>query len=100
MAFVAPYLINIRRLSHEDAVGIIRNWLDKCVKLKPLVGVNDRIMVDLNAAAKIGYLPIAFSDLKTENRELANIVSRPRIIYSIRKISRDRYLLHFSHHCC
>jgi hypothetical protein len=65
---VAPYLINVRRLSHEDAVIIIRNWLDKCAKLKPLLGVNDRIRTNLNAAARLGYLPISFSDLKTENR--------------------------------
>lgn len=27
---VAPYLINIKKLSYEDALGIIRDWLDKC----------------------------------------------------------------------
>ena len=31
---VAPYLVNIRKLSHQDAVSVIREWLDKCDKLK------------------------------------------------------------------
>ena len=48
---VAPYLINIRKMSHEDALNIIREWLGKCDKLKPLVGVNDRIMPNLNASS-------------------------------------------------
>jgi hypothetical protein len=72
---VTPYLINIRKLSHEDALSIIREWLDKCDKLRPLVGVSDRIKANLSAAARVGYLPISFSDLEIENRELADFIS-------------------------
>jgi hypothetical protein len=72
---VAPYLINVRKLSHEDAVNVISTWLAKCDKLRPLVGVNDRIKPNLSAAARKGYLPISFSDLKMENRELADFIS-------------------------
>jgi hypothetical protein len=72
---VAPYLINFRKLSYEDAFSIIRDWLHKCDKLKPLVGVNSRIKSYLSAAARVGYLPISFSDLKTENRQLAELIS-------------------------
>jgi len=71
---VAPYLINVRKLSNEDVLSIISVWLDKCNKLKPLVRVNDRIKPNLNAAAK-GYLPISFSHLKTENKELSDLIS-------------------------
>jgi hypothetical protein len=71
---VAPYLINIRKLSHEDALSIIRNWLDKCDKLEPLLGVKDRIKSNLNAASK-GFLPISFTDLKIENRQLSDLIS-------------------------
>jgi Primase X len=31
---LAPYLINIRKLSYEDAFDIIRKWLEKCNKLE------------------------------------------------------------------
>jgi len=72
---VSPYLINIRKLSHEDALSIIREWLHKCDKLKPLVSVNDRIKPNLNAADRVGYLPISFNNLKVENRELADLIS-------------------------
>lgn len=72
---VAPYLINIRKLSYDHAASIIREWLDKCDKLKPLVGVNDRIKPNLNAAVRKGYLPISFSDLKTENGQLADLIA-------------------------
>jgi hypothetical protein len=30
MARPAPYLINIRKYSVDEALNIIRNWLDKC----------------------------------------------------------------------
>jgi hypothetical protein len=73
---VAPYLINARKLPYGDAVSIIRDWLDKCDKLRPLdFSVNDRIKANLSAADRVGYLPIGFSDLKTENRQLAELIS-------------------------
>jgi Primase X len=71
---VAPYLINARKLSHEDAMSIIREWLDRCDKLRPLVSVNNRIKPNLTAAER-GYFPISFSRLKTENRQLADLIS-------------------------
>jgi hypothetical protein len=73
---VAPYLINIKQLSYEDAFSIIREWLDKCDKIKPLdFSVGERIKANLNAATKVGYRPIGFSHLKTQNRELADFIS-------------------------
>jgi hypothetical protein len=73
---VAPYLINIRKLPYEDAISITIDWLNKCDKIKPLdFSVNNRIKANLNAATKTGYLPISFSQLKTQNRELADLIS-------------------------
>jgi hypothetical protein len=73
---VAPYLINIRKLPYEDAISITRDWLNKCDKIKPLdFSVNNRIKANLNAATKAGYLPISFSQLKTQNRQLADLIS-------------------------
>src|SRR5215831_18359965 len=73
---VAPYLINVRKLCYEDALSIIKEWLDRCDKLKPLVSVNSRIKSYMSAAARVGYLPKSLSDLKTENKELADLISR------------------------
>ena len=33
---LAPYLINIRKLSYQESYAIIRNWLDKCNELRTL----------------------------------------------------------------
>jgi Primase X len=33
---IAPYLINIRKLSYDAALNIINNWLSKCGKLRQL----------------------------------------------------------------
>jgi hypothetical protein len=33
---LAPYLINIRKLSYENALNIIDNWLTECGKLRQL----------------------------------------------------------------
>ncbi len=72
---VAPYLINIRKMSHEDATRIIREWLDKCDKLRPLDStVNSKIKPNLNAAARKGYPPISFNHLKIENKQLAEFI--------------------------
>jgi len=58
---VAPYLINIRKLSHDDALSIIRVLLDKGNKLKPLIDVNDRIKPNLNAAVRLACLNLAIA---------------------------------------
>jgi hypothetical protein len=72
---LAPYLINIKKLSYEDALSRITEWLNKCDKIKPLdFNVNNRIKADLNGARRVGYLPISFSHLKTQNRQLADFI--------------------------
>jgi len=72
------YIASIRSYfaySYQDAVSIIREWLDRCDKSRPLVGVSSRTKAYLSAAARVGYLPKGFSDLKTENRQLADLIS-------------------------
>jgi hypothetical protein len=72
---VAPYLISIRKLSHDEAFKIIENWLNKCDQITPLdFNTNNRIKDNLKAAMRVGYLPISLNDLKEENRELYDIV--------------------------
>jgi hypothetical protein len=66
---LAPYLINIKKLSYEDALSVIRVWLDKCDKIKPLdFSVSSRIKANVSTAGRVGYLPISFSHLKAQNR--------------------------------
>ena len=78
----APYLINIRSMSYEEAFDIIDKWLDMCNDLEPL-DFDTEIKVNncLNSAIDKGYLPISLNNpekepktLKTDNRELYNIL--------------------------
>ncbi len=75
---IAPYLMNVRKLSHEEAFNVLRDWLNKCHQLKRLdFNVNQKIKNDLESV--ISYRPISFSNLKEENRELYNtLVSKSK----------------------
>jgi Primase X len=73
---LAPYLINIKKLSYDEALKVTNDWLDKCGKLRPLnFNKKDRIKANLRAARRVGYLPIAFEKLKEDNKELHTLLS-------------------------
>jgi Primase X len=73
---LAPYLVNIRKLTYDDAFNAIKNWLDSCDKVRPLdFNANIKIKDALRAASRVGYFPIRFSDLKLENGELYRHIS-------------------------
>jgi hypothetical protein len=43
---LAPYLVNIKKLSYEEAFDVIKDWLNKCSKITPLsFNANQRIRV-------------------------------------------------------
>lgn len=70
---LAPYLINIRKYSDEEAFNSIRDWLNRCNELRRLQfnGVY-MIKYNTNSAKRNGYLPISLEKLKTENAYLYN----------------------------
>jgi non-catalytic primase subunit PriX-like protein len=73
---IAPYLVNIKKLAYDDAFNVTKNWLDECNKIRPLdFNANVKIKDVLRAAARVGYLPMGFSDLKSENGELYRHIS-------------------------
>jgi hypothetical protein len=73
---IAPYLINVRKLGYDDAFNIMKNWLNNCDKIKPVdFNANVRIKDVLRAATRVGYLPMAFNELKAENEELYRHIS-------------------------
>ena len=73
---IAPYLLNIRKLSYEEAFNLAKHWLNLCGSLKRLDFNSDRrIRENLNNALKVGYLPIGFEKLKIENKELHVLLS-------------------------
>jgi hypothetical protein len=68
---LSPYLLNIRKLSEQEAYNIIKEWLERCGQLERLgFSVSQRITDGLDGAAKKGYLPISLEKLKEENNRL------------------------------
>ena len=71
----SPYLLNVKRLSNEEAYSIIHHWLDKCDKIERLnFNAKAKINEGLNGANK-GYRPISLEKLKEENEALYDIVT-------------------------
>jgi hypothetical protein len=73
---LAPYLINIRKCSDDEAYDMIRTWLDKCSLIRRLDFSNYIIKYNINSAKRNGYLPISLEKLKTENAYLYNLFSK------------------------
>ena len=78
---LAPYLINIRKYSADEAYDAIRNWLSKCSQLRQSqFSPNCTIKYNINSARRGGYLPTylptSLGKLKTENRYLYNVLAK------------------------
>jgi hypothetical protein len=80
---LAPYFINVRHLSFCDSYDIICQWLENCNRQRALnFDPETKIKDCLNRAINTGYLPLSLDKsskeprtLKTENKELYNIIS-------------------------
>jgi hypothetical protein len=70
---LCPYLINIKKLSLEEAFLILDNWLDKCDKLRSIYSRSKLIKDNLKYVKD--YKPISFDKLKNENNELYNKIN-------------------------
>jgi Primase X len=74
---LAPYLINIRKYSPDEAYDIIKNWLSKCSQLRGLdFSSNYMIKYNINSSIRSGYLPISLEKLKSENTYLYNVLAK------------------------
>jgi hypothetical protein len=73
---LAPYLMNVRRLSYEECFMIMKNWLDKCNQVERLnFNAKAKIKEGLYGAQKKSHFPIRIGKLKEENKELYGIVA-------------------------
>lgn len=72
---LAPYLVNIRKLSDEQASYVIREWLKKCNSVKRIsFDVTSRIRYDIQSVRKRGFYPIGWNQLNTENIDLFDLL--------------------------
>ena len=69
---LAPYLINIKKISYEESYRIIKEWLDKCNSIERLDNyenfVNYRIHSALKNAIHKGIGPMTQEKIKTDNK--------------------------------
>jgi hypothetical protein len=76
---LAPYLLNIRGLSQEDAYSIIDLWLEKCGKIRrPNFVPSYRIKAALKSSRD--FLPISHDKLKVENEEFYNLLQNNGVL--------------------
>jgi hypothetical protein len=72
---LAPYLINIKKLSYDAASNIINGWLGKCGELRQLdQDFNYMVRYALKYCAKNGNRPLKLDTLKTKNLILYDLL--------------------------
>jgi hypothetical protein len=68
---LTPYLVNVLKLSDEESFSILRQWLDNCNSIMRLSFDPKYILkYNIRNARKIGYYPISWNTLKSENINL------------------------------
>ena len=73
---LAPYLINIKKVSYDDALNIINNWLMECGKSRQLDQNFDyTVRYALKYSAKNGHKPIKYDTLKLKNTALYDLLN-------------------------
>ena len=71
---LAPYLINIKKLSYDAALNIINSWLSKCGELRQLdQDFNYMVRYSLKYCTKNGNKPLKLDTLKTKNKALYDV---------------------------
>ena len=75
----APYLLNVCRLSLDEAQDIMSEWLDKCSQLRRLdFNPSYRIKGALNGSR--GFLPVSCEKLKVENESFYNLLREHGVV--------------------
>ena len=70
---LAPYLVNVKKLTDEQSSQIMSEWLKKCNLVKRIsFDEASRIRYDIQSAKKKGFYPIGWNQLKVENIDLMN----------------------------
>jgi hypothetical protein len=73
---LAPYLINIKKVSYDDALNIINNWLMECGKSRQLDQNFDyTVRYALKYSAKNRHKPIKYDTLKLKNNALYDLLN-------------------------
>ena len=75
----APYLLNIRGFSNDEAHSVISEWLEQCGKLRRLDFIPSyKIKGALNSSKE--FLPVSCEKLKTENQGFYNLLQENGVL--------------------
>ena len=74
---LAPYLVNIKKLSYQQSFDILTDWLQKCNSFKKLdFNPNYIVKYALNIAIEKIIPPMKFVTLKNRNLEIYSILHK------------------------
>jgi len=76
---LCPYLINIRKLTNENAINILNQWLQRCDKVKK-IDFDSTIYIKSDLKNVKEYLPPSKEKLKNQYTEIYNILKYKKII--------------------
>jgi Primase X len=72
---LAPYLVNIKKVSYDHALDTINSWLSKCGKLKQLdQNFNYMVRYALKNSVKNGQMPLKLDTLNLKNKPLYDVL--------------------------
>jgi hypothetical protein len=75
---LCPYLVNIRKLTNEESTDLLKEWTNKCDKIKRIdFDANSYIKNDLRYVKE--YLPPSTQKLKNQYTDLYHILRKNRI---------------------
>jgi Primase X len=78
---LAPYLVNVKKLSNDEALSVIITWLDNCNSIESLSFIpRPRARYNIQTARRIGYYPLSLKVLRAENTNLYNLLQDRNII--------------------
>ena len=73
---LAPYFVNVRKMSEDESRIRMLNWLEKCGCEKRMLSFNaeSRVSYDVRSAMQNGFYPISLDNLQKENPVLCHII--------------------------
>ena len=76
---LCPYLINIRKLTKENAINILNQWVQKCDKVKK-IDFDSTLYIRSDLKNVKEYLPPSKEKLKNQYPEIYTILKYKKII--------------------
>jgi Primase X len=77
---LAPYLVNIKKISYSDTHDIIKEWLNKCDQVKQLDSdFNYRIKYTIENSIRNNFKPIKLETLKDRNKLLYDVLVKENL---------------------